>query len=370
MKTAILSLIIAIAVAAFSIFQFEKNNQESQQTDQALTDIQSKIVKINAEATQTKNTLTELLGKYQSLTLEGKWKLSEASHFLRLAAIELQISRDVPTSLRLLEAAEDLLNSIPDPKLLPLRSQIAKEKAALQALQLPDLEKLWSRVGALMDQIPSLPTRGVRMGNQAKNPVEDQEQDQDDVQEQRPLQEQDQKQNQSQMQNAKPDQKPDQKQVGKPIPMQTDDQSDNEAEHPTEHQTENQTEHQTNTTVPASVGWWKKGLHNTWNELKGLIKVQRHTAPIEPILNESEQALAKENLLLIFEQIRWAILQSNNTVYQESIQNAKQWLNHYFENTDSRTRHIQDALNDLAKIDLRPPLPDIGQALNELKNKG
>lgn len=313
-------------MAGLGIYQFEKINRENLQTQQVLGNIESNIAKISNEASKNKTNLIELQGKYQSLKLEENWKISEANHLLRLAVVELQVSRDVPTSLRLLEAAETHLSGIQDPQLFPIRDLIAKEKAALQAVKLPDLEKLWLQVGALIDQIPSLPTRGMRnIENQNPNANA----------------------------NANANLKLNATQSSLQIPnlaVKTEVESEKSSENKTAE--------------------WKKSLKSSWQEFKTLVKIQRHSAPIEPILKESEQVLAKENLLLIFEQLRWAILHTNNAVYQRSISEAKQWLNQYFEASDSRTQQMQTSLDELAKVDLRPALPDIGQALQALQNKG
>lgn len=319
MKTALLSLIIILALAGFSFFQFEKINKENVQLQNALSNIEANLTKLDADASKTKASLNELQGKFSTLKLEENWKISEASHLLRLAVVEIQVSRDVATTLHLLDAADNHLSTIQDPKLLPVRELIAKEKAALQAIQLPDLDKLWLKVGILIDQIPSLPTRGIRKDNEK-----------------------------SQDQNQNPEAKQDllkNPELSVTMPEAT-------------------TETATDTST------WKKGLATTWHELKGLIKIQHHDAAIEPVLNESEQALAKENLLLILEQVRWAILHTNNTVYQGSLLEAKQWLNRYFEANDNRTQAMQASLDELAKIDLRPVLPDVGQALQAIQNKG
>lgn len=348
MKTAILSLLIAIAVAGFSFYQFEYQKQERTQFKQSLANLDNNINKLESNAGQTKNTVNELLNKYQSLTLEDDWKIAEISHLLRLAGIELEISRDVPTTIRLMDAADNLIGSMPNPKYLPIREQITKEKLNLQAVKLPDIEKIWFQIGALMDQISKLPTRGSLVGTLGVKAEKDL------------LHQSNSKSNAGRKTDSNTNAGTGTN--GMDIKLVATNNIANGI------QVENVENAENIGTSKTSA--WEKGLQSSWKELKDLIKIQRHTQPIEPILKEPEQALARENLLLLFEQIRWAILHGNNAVYQSSISEAKQWLNNYFEMNDSHVQQIQTSLDELAKIDLRPALPEIGQALKALQNKG
>lgn len=331
MKTTILSLLLALfatAMAGLCIFQLENQQLEANQREATLKKLDKNLNALETDSRSTQTALSNVMDKYQSLTAEGAWKIAEIEHFLRMAAIELQISSNVSTSLRLLEAADNLLSSMPDPKFFPIRDLIAKEMASIQASQLPDLEKLWLQVSALRDQIPKLQSRGIPGAN-TKNKNKDNNNDNDK------------QNNQTQDSNT----------LTLPPDIITEAIHTPETLHPKE---------------PPSD--WQKGLESTWHQLKDLIKIQRHSKTLEPILNETEQALAKENLLLMLDQIRWAILNKNNTVYQESISDAKEWLNQYFEPSDSHLQQFQASLNELAKINLRPTLPEIGQSLKALQN--
>ncbi len=112
---------------------------------------------------------------------------------------------------------------------------------------------------------------------------------------------------------------------------------------------------------------WKEALLLSLQSLKELVKVQRHSKPIEPILSLNEQVLAKEHLRLFLEQMRWAVLHSNETVYQDSLRNAEQWLDNYFESSDEQTQKLKAALKALEKIDVHPALPDISHTLQLLQ---
>jgi len=113
----------------------------------------------------------------------------------------------------------------------------------------------------------------------------------------------------------------------------------------------------------------RAGLYRTWQELKAMIKIQHHSKPIEPILLPTEQLLALEHLHLMLEQIRFAILHSQPTIYRESIRKANDWLETYFEATDEQVQTLRTALSHLNEIDLCPQLPNIKPILQRLQDK-
>lgn len=115
---------------------------------------------------------------------------------------------------------------------------------------------------------------------------------------------------------------------------------------------------------------WRQALSKAWEDMKDLIKVQRHTKPIEPILPNEEQLLATEHLRLIMEQMRWSILHNNQIVYERSIQEAIQWINTYFETSDTKVKNFEAALNVLAKLNVKPNLPDLTPILELFEQKG
>lgn len=348
MKTAIISLLFAVfasALAGLSILKLENQQQYTSQTEQKLAKLESHVTALQNESATIQKSLSELLSQYRSLTAESAWKIAEVNHFLRMASLELQVSRNVSTTLRLLEAADAILSSLPDPKFFPVREAIAKEIANVGAIQFPDLEKLWLQVGGLMNQIPELKIRGIPSSNAMVST------------------------NTNANANANANAHGNANANANANTQEIQNQNTNDIQISTEMITEAiQTSDPLHPHPKEASHDWKKGLASTWAELKDLVKLQRHSKPLEPILNETEQVLAREKLMLIFEQIRWAILNGNNTVYQQSLLEATQWLNQYFEAADKKTEALKQSLKDLAKINLRPALPNIEQSLKELNN--
>jgi uncharacterized protein HemX len=98
---------------------------------------------------------------------------------------------------------------------------------------------------------------------------------------------------------------------------------------------------------------------NSWADIKDLIKIRHYSKPVEPILIETEQAMIKENLRLLLEQIRFAILSNESKIYLQAIKETEQWLSKYFDDTTQAVKDIQGALATLSEVDLHSKLPTI-----------
>jgi len=84
------------------------------------------------------------------------WLLAETGHLLRLANQRLVMGADPVAAEALLKSADTVLRGVDDPSLHVVRAAIAKEIAALRALPKVDLEGIYLRLAALMEQADKL----------------------------------------------------------------------------------------------------------------------------------------------------------------------------------------------------------------------
>lgn len=338
MKISVISLIIALAVAVLSVFQFaryqkmndtvqsklstyekrfnaniEQLNQQQLNQDQQIQLEQKKLQQLqeleNKDATEIQN---QIQNQNQAVTaaqtqenvnanlanMQDHWRIFEAYYLTELAQERLQTTYDLEGAKRLLIKAYADLEAVKDPSYGPIRDLMEKQINTLESTSLPNINEIWGTVNTLMNDISALPTQGLRL-----------------------------------------------------------DQEQNLSEKKAE-----------TTTTPKKS--WREALSKTWVELKDLVKIQRHTKPIEPILPQEEQIYAAQHLRLILEQMRWAILHNNQIVYEKSIQDATQWLNTYFEVSDTRVKDFEASLNVLAKLNVKPNLPDLSKLLDMFNAKG
>lgn len=98
-----------------------------------------------------------------------------------------------------------------------------------------------------------------------------------------------------------------------------------------------------------------KGLH----DLKDLIRIRHSTKPIAPLLTETQQTLIKTTLRILLEQIRSALLTKNQAIYQQAIEDTKQFLISYYDDSNPYVKTLLNDLTEFSKINVNPTLPPI-----------
>jgi len=84
------------------------------------------------------------------------WALAEAEYLERLASQSLLMGREVRGAQALLGAADGILRDLDDPSLHAARAALANDIASLRAVAEFDVEGLYLRLAALVEQVPAL----------------------------------------------------------------------------------------------------------------------------------------------------------------------------------------------------------------------
>lgn len=299
MKTALFSLLIAISVAFLSLFQFEKYQTLSQQTQITFSKLENEM---KSKVEDLDNSVRLLKGQDQAILTQLKvntWGQAEVDYLVTLASIELETQRNPNLVLQLLTKAQSKLQQLDDPSLDSLNEALTTDVTNLKNLAMPDRRMLWLRVSTLMDEASRLSPQQSLM---------------------------------------------------KAI-----------------HQAPQKAERKETSTDSS----WKTLMQEGLDNLKGLVKVQRHSKPVEPILPQMEQVLVRENLRLLLEQVRLAIMSRDNEIFYKAIQEAHDWLSTYYEESQKEVRNVQHSLYALSKMNLSPPLPQLTSPafLKDLREK-
>ena len=96
-----------------------------------------------------------------------------------------------------------------------------------------------------------------------------------------------------------------------------------------------------------------------WQDFKSLIVIRHHQKAIEPLLAPGQHFFLVQNLALLLEQARLALLNGDNVIYQERLQTSATWIKQYFDNEHNITRNMLAKITELQKYDIDPTLPDI-----------
>jgi len=99
---------------------------------------------------------TDRLGKLPGAERQD-WLLAEAEYLLRLANQRLQLERDWDGAVSMLTAADNVLLETRNPRMNPVRADIARELLALRAVPAIDNVGAIHRLQALQEQVTALP---------------------------------------------------------------------------------------------------------------------------------------------------------------------------------------------------------------------
>lgn len=104
-----------------------------------------------------------------------------------------------------------------------------------------------------------------------------------------------------------------------------------------------------------------------WKDIKSLVIIRNHQKPVQPLLAPGQHFFLVQNLTLLFEQARLALLNGKNEIYQGRLQATKKWINQYFDTEHNITRNMLASINELQKFDINPTLPDISSTFSAVK---
>jgi uroporphyrin-3 C-methyltransferase len=94
-------------------------------------------------------------------TPQRAWVGAEAGYLLELAQRRLVLESDVGTAIAAMSAADARLATLGDPAIVEVRRELAREIAALRAVQSPDFTSLLARLDRLDASVADLPILGV-----------------------------------------------------------------------------------------------------------------------------------------------------------------------------------------------------------------
>lgn len=110
-------------------------------------------------------------------------------------------------------------------------------------------------------------------------------------------------------------------------------------------------------------------VREVWQEMKGLVRVERLDAQEVPLLSPSQQFFLRENLRMRLLSARIALLARDETSFRADVRSAQEWVRRYF---DARDRHVAttlDALKQLSEMEVKIDLPTTLDSLDAVRNQ-
>ncbi len=288
----------------------EKNNGKIAQLQQGLHETQRYFKAFSQQ-------MNKKVQSQEHQAAAPQLNLIEARHWIQLAWERLVYAHDLNGAISLLEMASKNISELQDSNAAALRQALAQDLMTLRNFRFPDIDATWVILGAMIQQVQNLPARGYKELQISEEQVGERS--------------------------------------GKQTGKQSGEQSGKQSE---EHANEANTEEN-----PEKKDKKESSFRTAFNEslirMKDIIKIQHHTKPIEPILSQEDEFLAKAHLKLILEQARSALLQANEPIYQQSLKEAKAWLSDYFETSNDKIRNMVAEISKLQEICLTVTVPTL-----------
>jgi uroporphyrin-3 C-methyltransferase len=107
-------------------------------------------------------------------------------------------------------------------------------------------------------------------------------------------------------------------------------------------------------------------MHDFWVGFKSILKIRRHDQPVSAMLEPDQSFFLYQNLILQLEGARVALLRRDQTLFDTSLIRAETWTKEFFDQKDSITESMLQAISELKQLELAAEMPDISGSLRML----
>jgi len=134
------------------------STQQRQYNEQVRTQISS-LGEVPAQIGELGQSVAELRARTDAP--QRTWVRAEALYLLELGGRRLRLEHDVPTATAALESADARLATVSDPAVTEVRAALARELAALRAVNVPDIGGVLAQLTAIEANVAAFPVLGV-----------------------------------------------------------------------------------------------------------------------------------------------------------------------------------------------------------------
>ncbi|MES2998642.1 MAG: uroporphyrinogen-III C-methyltransferase [Pseudomonadota bacterium] len=113
---------------------------------------------------------------------------------------------------------------------------------------------------------------------------------------------------------------------------------------------------------------WLDVIQTILRSFQQVIAIRHLDKSIEPLLPQVQQQYLQHNLQLLLQQAQWALLHTQETVYQTSLQQTKEGVQQHFVESSPITQAVIQNIDELQQIKLQPTLPDLTPTLEAISS--
>jgi uroporphyrin-3 C-methyltransferase len=223
------------------------------------------------------------------------WSLAEVDYLLRLADHHLQLSHDLPGAIATLRQAEEQLRRYGNGDYSAVAARLAAQIEQLTLLNGQGSAAVSARLTALFDTLEGLPLAA--LPGEGSTPA-------------------------------------------KPVaPVTTPDATPNDS-----------------APLGERLRHWGRVV---WQDLRSLVTIRHGGAPSHPLPSTEHRQLARTQLRLTLQGARFAVMTRNQPLFDASLQEAVDQLNHNYDTRDGAVLEALAALSGLTTLNVNPALPSL-----------
>ena len=319
-KTAVLSLIIALAASAGVAGLFYWNTQQqaltkqeiSQQTQQSLANSQQQVkqllkqlqasfsvqltnnIKRIEKDSQIKISQLENVVERLSQNQPSDWLLHEAEYLIRIATRTMWLEHDTSAAIGLLQDADMRLKELQSPEFLPIRQLIREDIEHLKLMPNIDNEDTILTLMAMNKQINNL---SVKLERIPKNFVT-----------------------------------------------------------------------QVELNLSEDISDWQENIAKTWQYFSdSFITIKKRNGKEEPLLPPQYQQNLRENLSLKLQLVQWSASERKQKLYNQNLDDIQVWLEKYFDLTAVENKNFYQSIQKLKSEIVSYDYPATLSSLNAIR---
>lgn len=118
----------------------------------------------------------------------------------------------------------------------------------------------------------------------------------------------------------------------------------------------------------ASENFWKKLLHEFWQEIKTLVRIENTQQDVLPLLSPTQTFFLRENLKLRLLSARLALLSHDEPSFKHDIKTAQEWVRLYFDVKAGEGAQAVNLLQKLNASSIKIELPDVSGSLEAVRH--
>ncbi len=118
---------------------------------------------------------------------------------------------------------------------------------------------------------------------------------------------------------------------------------------------------------PGDLSGWRAVMEDLWARLSSLFVIRRGDEADGPLIAPDQRVFLNQNLRLQLESARLALLSRDAEGLRHHLGIARDWLARHYDADDARVAALLGGIDELARLDIAPDMPDISASLKALR---